>query len=423
MLNRKKMPTIGTIRDIKMADYTTTLLPNGIPLHIYNAGTQPIVKIDIVFRGGRWLETKPATAAATIRLLTEGTTTRSAADIADYVDSYGGTLQTPDGLETTGVTLYCLHKHLEPLLVLVQDVLQNPVFPDTELDVYIQNSQHNLRIELDKNDTVAYRTATELLFGAAHPYGYNTSSEMYAALTRNDLIAYHQRNIVAEQAIIIASGNIDEAATALITKYLGTLRQANLMQTPTYTPPTTTDQKVVHLPKERSLQSAICVSRRLFGRTHPDYIEMTVLNTVFGGYFGSRLMANIREDKGYTYGIYSAIGKFRFDGYLMISAEVGKDVAADALHEIYCEMDRLCNELIGEDELEMVRNYSMGQYLHQFDGIFSTAGIIRERELLHLPPDFYSQLIAVTQTITAERLQQLAQKYLRRADFLEVVVG
>ncbi|MEY4926304.1 MAG: hypothetical protein RI894_740 [Bacteroidota bacterium] len=424
MLNRKIMPTIGTIDSIAIPQYETILLENGVPLHVYTAGTQPVVKLDIVFRGGRCSEEQRLAGTAAIKLLREGTTTRTSAEIAEYLDFYGGTLYPTDSMDTTGFTLYCLSKHLEPLLQLVVDLLCQPLFPENELQTYIENAQHGLRIDLDKNDTMAYRIATAAVFGDEHPYGYNSTEEMYAQLTRAALIEYRNENFVAENCFTIASGQFGDTEKALIQQYLAKLPKSGKSPKSIVLPSKTPySEHILHHSKKKSLQSAICLARPFFNREHPDYIDATILNVVFGGYFGSRLMSNIREDKGYTYGIYSSIGRMKYDGYWLVSAEVGKKVAKNALKEIYFEMDRLQSELISDTEMTLVRNYLMGQYLQQLDGVFSTSNVMRELINVELPMAFYEKMITRIKAITPERLQELAKMYLCKVDFYEVVVG
>ncbi len=424
MLNRKIMPDIGTIDHIKIPQYETFQLENGVPLHIYKAGTQPVVKLDIVFRGGRTSETQRLAAAAAIKQLREGTTTRTSAEIAEYLDFYGGTLYPTDSMDSTGFTLYCLSKHLESILILVVDLLCNPVFPENELQTYIANSQHGLRIDLDKNDTMAYRIATAAVFGDEHPYGYNSTEEMYGKLTREHLVEYRNENFVAENCFIVASGQIEDTEIALFNRFLSQIPKSGVAQKEIILPakkPYT--DRILHQSKKKSLQSAICLTRPFVTRTHPDFIDCSILNVVFGGYFGSRLMSNIREDKGYTYGIYSSIGRMKHEGYWLVSAEVGKKVAKKALHEIYFEMERLQNERIGDEEMSLVRNYLMGQYLQQLDGVFSTSNVMRELINVDLPMSFYEKTIARIKTISPERLQELAQQYLQKDAFYEAVVG
>jgi zinc protease len=158
-------------------------------------------------------------------------------------------------------------------------------------------------------------------------------------------------------------------------------------------------------------------------RSHPDYPGMAVLNTLLGGYFGSRLMSNIREDKGYTYGIGSAMVSLREAGYFFISTEVGADVTTAALDEIYKEVKRLQDEPAGEDELSTVRNYLSGTFLKSIDGPFALIDRFKTLTLSGLGYDYYDRYLQTVQSISPAQLQELALRYFNRNDFMELVVG
>ncbi|HRH66403.1 MAG TPA: insulinase family protein, partial [Bacteroidia bacterium] len=175
--------------------------------------------------------------------------------------------------------------------------------------------------------------------------------------------------------------------------------------------------------KEGAVQSAIRIGRRLFNRNHPDYPGMAVLNTVLGGYFGSRLMSNIREDKGYTYGIGSALVSMKQEGYFFISTEVGADVTVPALTEIYKEIDLLKTELVEEEELAMVRNYMRGTFLKGIENAFHLADRFRSLHLHGLGYDYYQKYLEKVRTIQPDEIKALANKYLDSGAFYELVVG
>ena len=422
LLNRKKAPAIHTITELNLPVWNTQTIENGTVFHTYQAGKQPVIKLNIVFKGSRWVEPQPLVSRATINMLREGTVQRTAAEIAEYLDTYAGTLRLSDGIETVTLTLFCLKKHLDKLLPLIMEMLLTPSFPDNELKTYTDNVRQELKIDLDKNDLVAYRKTTEMMFGEVHPYGYNSKDEMYATLTRDSLVAFHANNIVGSNCEATASGDID-AETAILIKN-------HLAQLPKGTAAVYQKTKAVSAPiadviilKERSLQAALCVARRLFSRQHPDFPAMQVLNCVFGGYFGSRLMSNIREEKGYTYGIYSSISCMSDDGFLMISTEVGKELAEATRTEIWREIEDLQTNLIPDDELEMVRNYMMGQLLQQLDGAFATSEVIREYTLNNLDEAHFDRMIAAIQHTTPEQLRALAQRYFVKEAFYQVQVG
>ena len=430
MLNRKKMPALLPLGDAILPVADTRTLSNGIPMTVVGNGIQDAVKLEILFRGGRWAELQNGTSPAqkqlvariAIRLLREATLRRSSREVAETVDFYAGTLRTLDSLDYTGIVLYCLTKHLEPLLALVQEMLLEPAYDLHDLETYTRNAAQSLRIELDKNDVVAYREITAAMFGSTHPYGYNSTEAALLALTPDDLRHFHRTNLVAENAFVVLSGKVTAETAALVDTYLSVIPHGTPLEV-AYPVPLPLDTHTIHLPRPDALQSAINLAHRTVTRHNPDYPMLRVLNTVFGGYFGSRLMANIREEKGYTYGIYSEFGYLRYDNYWYISSEVGKPVAAAALAEIRKEISRIQTDLIPARELETVRNYLLGQHLSDLDGAFQIADTQRSMILMQYPEGYYASLIEAIRSATPTRLRDLAQQYFKASELYEVVVG
>jgi predicted Zn-dependent peptidase len=175
--------------------------------------------------------------------------------------------------------------------------------------------------------------------------------------------------------------------------------------------------------KPDSLQSAIRIGFRTFNRHHADYFDLSILNLVLGGYFGSRLMTNIREEKGYTYNIYSTLDAMQFDGCFYIGTEVGHEFLQDTLTQVYLEMDRLRDELVDEDELEMMRNYILGNYLTMIDGPFNVAELVRLIVTEDLPFTELQTSVERTLAVTRNSIQETAKKYLLPEKMSEVIVG
>lgn len=183
------------------------------------------------------------------------------------------------------------------------------------------------------------------------------------------------------------------------------------------------EKKKIHIHKPKAQQTAIRIGRGIFSKHHEDYAGLYVLNTILGGYFGSRLMANIREDKGYTYNVYSMLDGMRHDGSWIIGTEVGNDVVDDTIKQIYLEMERLQKETMPNEELEMVKNYLLGTLLNTIDGPFNVSEVHRTIAVENLPEDFFVQIVETVKRIDAKTVQSLANKYLKKSDFYEVVVG
>jgi zinc protease len=425
-LDRKIAPIIQQIPDLRLPQTVPYRLDNGLVVHVLDFPEQEVLKIDIVYRAGRYEETKRVTSRATAALLREGSMQRSGAEVAEFFDFYGAGFTSPFSLDMTTFSLFGLRKYAAQTIPMFAEVLRAPAYPEHELETFKQTNIQELFVELEKIEVKAYRHLTEQLFGVDHPYGYNSMPIDYQALTRDDLVEFWQQYHRLENCQMFAAGRVDEGVLVLLNEQFG---QVPLDQTFQRTekkwpavpmPQPTGLQALTH---KGSLQSAIKIGRHLFGRQHPDYYGLVVLNTVLGGYFGSRLMAHIRERKGYTYNIYSTIDSLLQDGYWYISTEVNRAKKKATLQAIDLEMSRLREELIPPDELDMVRNYLLGLLLTSLDGPLNTADVVRMIQVEQIGHEGFAQQIHTIQNITPEQLQDLARRYLRMEDFLVVTVG
>ncbi len=422
LLNRKSPPAIFEVQNLFLPRPEVIHLDNGIPVYVLDFPGQEIVKIEAVFRAGRPEEAKRLASRATAKLLREGTLTRTAADIAEHFDYYGGSLGVPTNLDTTNVLLFSLKKYVHELIPVFAEVLQQPIFPESELETFRRTSLQELLVDLEKVEVQAYRKITELIFGENHPYGYNSVAEDYAALTRDDVVRHFEQWYTPSNCTLFASGRIDAGVLELLNQYFG--QNPVKGQVPVFQPPQTdVKPRKVHISQPGSLQSAIRVGRRLFGREHPDFNGIFVLNTILGGYFGSRLMMNIREKKGYTYNIYSTADAMLHDGCLYIATEVNKDKSAATLRAIMAEMKKMREHPVSDDEIAMVRNYLLGMLLNGLDGPMNISDVVRSLVVEGLPWESYEALVHTIRHITPDELQQLAQRYLQPEDFWTVTVG
>jgi predicted Zn-dependent peptidase len=422
-LNRKKAPAIHTLTQIELPEAQKQTLPNGLEVLLLNNAVEEVLKIELLFLGGRWLETKPLVSRTAIYMLSEGTQTHTSAEIAERIDYFGATLKINDTLDYVSISLYTLTKYLPDLMPLLMEILLQPTFPQKELDTYIENKIQNLIVELDKNETLAYRILTENIFGTTHPYGYNSTAEAYKNITTDDLKTFWKDNFTAKNALLTISGKFSTEIVENICKEMQKLPTGEQkLPNITHHFPNTAGQ-IYKETKPNSLQTAVRIGQRTFNRQHPDFAGLFMLNMVLGGYFGSRLMTNIREDKGYTYGIYSSLDNLLHAGYWYIGMEVGKEVAEAAMQEILIECKKLREELIPEEELEMVRNYTMGAILTQLDGSFATMEVLRSLYIENLPNEYLSNFVNTITTITPAQLKTLAETYLQEKNFSQVIIG
>jgi predicted Zn-dependent peptidase len=234
---------------------------------------------------------------------------------------------------------------------------------------------------------------------------------------------HHKEKYIPANCTIIISGLVQEGSVKILNEHFGKTQGFSQVKNGMQVPFDSSAEKRMLVYKEDAVQSAIRIGKPFFNRTHEDYPGMAVTNTILGGYFGSRLMSNIREDKGYTYGIGSAIVSMKQNGYFFISTEVGADVTKPAMEEIYKELELMKTEEVDSEELEMARNYMLGTFLKGMDGPFQLAERFKSVYLYDLDYGYYERYVAKLRTIKADEVQELAKKYFNSESMFELVVG
>lgn len=423
-IDRSIAPAFKAVEKIEMIHAAEKRLRNNIPVYAINAGTQELIKIEFLFGAGMYQQEMPLLAATVNSMLEEGTSKMSAAQIADAVDYYGAFLEVNIAQDHASVVLYTLNKHIKSTLPVVEQVIKDAVFPQAELDTHLQNKKQKFLVNNKKVATLARKRFSELIFGEQHPYGRDVKDADFDRISREDLLKFYGKYYRSDSCRIVLAGKVNDDIYKTLDDHFGgddwksngnnAIRSFNL---------DTSTEKQHLMFKEDALQSAIRIGKVMFNKTHADFHPMQVLNTVFGGYFGSRLMSNIREDKGYTYGIGSGLASLRHSGYFFISTEVGVDVCAKALKEIYFEMDRLREEQITEDELQLVKNYMLGTFLRSVDGPFAMADRFKGILEYGLGYDYFDRYVATIKSISASQLRELANQYLDKNSMIELVVG
>jgi predicted Zn-dependent peptidase len=425
MLDRTKAPVIqdAVDFDVKLKPYEGFQLDNGTPVYTVNAGAEEVVMLEMVFFAGNWYEDKNIVAATTNHLLKNGTKSKNAFEINEFFEFYGAFLSRSCFNETATITLHCLNKHLSILLPVVTELISDAIFPESELAIYKQNQKQRLEVNLKKCDFVANRLIDEYIYGFDHPYGKYTSAKDFELLERNDLIDFYNQYYTHGKCLIFVAGKLPSDLSSMLNKELGTLPFNQTDKIIKTIPQVRSVQKKYRITNDiDSVQAAIRIGRPFPNRHHPDFPKVGVLNNLFGGFFGSRLMSNIREDKGYTYGIHSYIQNHIHDTALLVSTEAGRDVAEATITEVYKEMALLREELIEAEELDLVRNYMIGSLLGDLDGPFQIMARWKNYILNNLDANYFYSSLEIVRTITAEELQELAQKYLQPDDFYELLV-
>ncbi|HEX5555187.1 MAG TPA: pitrilysin family protein [Chitinophagaceae bacterium] len=426
MINRTEIPQIKDAVEfaVKIPPYETYQLDNGIPVYVVQAAEQETLQLEWIFDAGNWYESANMIASTVNAVLKNGTARHTSQQLNEMVEYYGAFLSTRCNHEFASLTLHCLEKHVQDLLPIVREILSEASFPENELDIYCQNKKQQLAVNLRKCDFVANQYIDKYLFGEYHPYGRHTTMEALDTLQRDGLYAFYSKYYSFSDCKIFVAGKLPANFEGMLNKIFGNDewngRQELLQNDYPLQPALEKKYRIDNDPD--GVQGAIRIGRPFPNRYHPDVPKMQVLNTLLGGYFGSRLMNNIREDKGYTYGIFSGLYLYNKAGSLNISTEAGRDVSEAAVEEIYKEMEGLAREPVPEEELSLVRNYMIGSILGDLDGSFKVIRRWKNLILSGLDEQYFNGAVQTIKSVTAEQLQELAQKYFVPEEFYELVV-
>ncbi|WP_295649120.1 pitrilysin family protein [uncultured Mucilaginibacter sp.] len=422
MLNRTNPPEFKPIEHISLINPGHVKLDNGCNLFWFNSGEQELVRIEWIFRNLSFDAEKPLLNTAVNTLLNDGTNKMTAAQIADAIDYYGAFLQIDYGFEQSQVTLFTLNKHLHSTLPVVYDILRDSVFPERELQTYIRNQQQKLQVSLQKNDFVARREFNRNVFGNTI-YGLKPEPSDYNNLSQADLLAHFKQMYQPANCTILVAGKVDDAILKTITNLFDKNWTNNGIANVDQPAPMPSGQLFTLIEKPEALQSAIRLGTATIDRLHADYPALQVVNTILGGYFGSRLMANIREEKGYTYGIGSGMVSFKGFGSLFIATEVGADVTRSTMTEIEKEINILKTEHISDEELSLVKNYMLGSLLGSLENVMSHADKFKSIYFSGLDFGYYDYYTSIVHDIQPVEILRIANQYLDFDKMTKVIVG
>jgi len=421
MLNRSSAPAAYPIELIKFPEVQKTSLANGIEIQTLSLGEQPVFKLEFTVQAGASVAEKAGIAILTNSLMKRGTSQRDATEMHQLFDYYGAFWDIQTNLDYATFVLYGLSKHLKSLLPYVLEIIQ-------EANFSVEEFEKEIEIEIQKNKLNWQKTAfsaSQLLrkqLYADDSYGRISTQETIEAIQHSDLVKFHQQNWLANTPQIFLSGNISQAEIELLQSTFEHFPTQKPREITRFTP---SNQKANRLTdfRENALQSSIRLGMLSMTRSNPDYFKFSVLNTLFGGFFGSRLQKNIREEKGFTYGISSSIVPMLRAGYWVIGTDVNNTNVEETCSEIRKEMSRLQKEKVGQEELDLVKNYLMGSFTGELTQAFDIAEKIKVIQLESLPLDFYDQFQVQIQACTPEDLLDLANKYLDPTKLHEVIVG
>lgn len=423
LLNRNIAPEFREISNIEITQAETTILDNGIPLHTLRAGTESVIRLEFIFKAGHWYEAQNGVSYFTTKLLSAGTSNFSSKEIEEQIAQYGAFLDLGTGYDRCSLTVYSLSKYLDKILPLLFEMISESTFPEDEIENLKKISAQNLKVNQKKTSFLASKNFRELLFGKDHPYGRTVDENAIAGVHQDDLKKHYTNRFSYKNCDIFISGNGSEDFHKVINKHLG----SQMWGTPEEGEKTHISSPASHqnllIKNAESVQSSIRMGLPLFPISHPDYFRLNLLIEILGGYFGSRLMRNIREEKGYTYGISAGFHSLKHAGYLAIGTDVNKENTLNTIKEIHKEINILKSELISMEELQNVTNYLTGSFVSSLSTPFGLGDKFKTIYYHSLNYDFYTSYINTLKTITPAMLNETANKYFQNERILEVVAG
>lgn len=392
----------------------------GADIFFVLGGMQNVSKTELIFPAGRWQEKVWGASYFSSQMLSKGTRDKNSYEIARLFDHYGSHLEINPGLDFVSVSIYTLNKNLEVSVVLLLELLQSSVFPEKELaqlkSIYLQN----LRVNKEKTSFQSSVRLRKSLYGEDQPYGKELEEQDVASLSKDQLTGHFEEFF--KSATIIVSGNVSDEHQKVITDAFGSFG-ANPLRRESEIPRIAGSNERLIISKEGSVQSSIRMGKRSIGRTHTDYAGVVFLNHILGGYFGSRLMKNIREEKGLSYGISSSLTTMIHANHLAIGADVNLENVGLTFQEIRNELRKLRTESIDPAELETARNHFIGSLQLEITTSFAHADKIKNLLLFNLPDNFYQEMILQIDKISADDLLRIASEYFHEDSFIEIAVG
>ena len=412
-LDRSQPPKPGPAPTVNIGDYNMFTLSNGLKVIVVENHKTPVISwqlsldIDPVMEN----EAKGYVDMAG-QLMRSGTKNRTKQEIDEEIDFIGASLNT----FSTGIYASSLTRHKDKLLDLMSDVLLNPVFPEDELDKMVEQSISALAANENDANFMVDNLITSVVYGDEHPYGEVVTKASLENITRDHVANYYNTYFKPNTAYLVIVGDITtKEAKKLTKKYFKTWKKGNVPSATYPNPQAPAENTVAFANRDGAVQSVLAVSYPIEMQPGaPDAIKASVMNSVLGGgVFSGRLMQNLREDKAYTYGARSSLSSDKVVGRFTARTEVGNNVTDSALVEILYEMDRMVNEPVDSESLELVKNFMNGSFARSLESPRTIASFALNIERYNLPKDYYKTYLERLAAVTTEDVTAMAQKYIK----------
>lgn len=422
-LNRNIAPELTPLSDPALLPYRCLPLSNGIEVFYLNDPSQEVFKIDAVFEAGIYYQSQPLIASTTVNMLNEGTLHHSAEAIADLFDYYGAYVDFNCSLNKTEVSLLSLNKYATETLTMLAEIITESNIPEKELEIYLANKHQEHLVNLEKTSYLSKQKFSALIFGEDHPYANRIEESDYRQIAVPLIRDFYHRYYQNRPFRIFICGHVDQSLLNTVSRLFGHIPMPSAEDTFIEQPFHAAQPGRYHVSKANSVQSSLRIGKPGVRLTDEDYAGYMLLNTILGGYFGSRLMSNIREEKGYTYGIQSFNVSLPQGSYWCITTEVNNEYTEATIEEIFKEIRKLRTEAVSAEELNLVKNYLYGDLLRELDGVFAQSDSLKHKLNYNLDNSFYIGIIEKIRQCTPGKILELAGKYWNPEEMYIVTAG
>ncbi|MCP3660863.1 MAG: insulinase family protein [Bacteroidetes bacterium] len=418
MLNRKIAPINEKIEFNSFPNPDKEDISSNIPLFFLKDTQYPVIKFTLTFNSGIWFEPQNGIATFAAKMLKGGTKIMNSITLEESLDYYGCNFDINIKRDICEISILTINKHFDSILKILKDIIDNSIFPLPYFEIQKQIVKDNILLENSNNSNLAIKTLQELVFGKNHPYGNNLNAKIIDNLEIEKVKDYYLNKLFAHCEMFIC-GNFTKDQTENIKNNFKSLNyeySKKEREFQKYKP------SIKEIKRKDCIQDTVIMGMPFPLKTDNDYLDLVILNEILGGYFGSRLMSNIREKSGYTYGIYSRIIPMKENSLFYIASEVSKGYSNKVINETQNEIQKLRDDMIGKEELDSVKQYMKGKLLLSIDGSFSKMDSFINTHKFGLDNSYYTKLYNVINTIDSKKLNKLAKKYLNFDKLSQVII-
>ncbi|MCC5919644.1 MAG: insulinase family protein [Cyclobacteriaceae bacterium] len=404
-------PSIQPIPDLNLQEPKYGRLPNGIEFYQQDSPGTRAVRLELIYPLGDIFQNKKGQAKGMFQMLTEGSKGRSADEIADQFDQLGAFLDLSTDKFSATVGIYCHADYFIQAVELLLDVIYHADFPEDEWKKMKAVSKSKLLLSLEKSNVLASRQFKKHIVGDGNVLGQVLEPEDYDELSLEDIRDFYEAQFLSSKPKVFLSGQGESRQLQEWINFLGQVSVFGKKEHQKEVSPDAYYKGRLLIDRQEGTQSSIVMGVPMPGIQHPDHHDLKIANTLFGGYFGSRLMQNIREEKGYTYGISSRIHYLQKAAYLGIQAEVKREFTEHTIKEILTEIHRLQNDACDQEELDSLKSYISGVFQSQLSHGFALMDIHKNRILQELPSSYFTDYFDALRRIDSDRLRHIFKEY------------